>query len=130
MKKLNCLKYIYIIGRELCCKTSSTQLIPENTYPNSVHLTFIYLYINGNKIPNFTKTWCFFVMCFSGRYPHAQIALHLIKEGQAAVDAVTKTGGTALHGAALQGNKGSNRAGSIVTISIIVFCCMNINIII
>ena len=69
-------------------------------------------------------------MCFSGRYPHAQIALHLIKEGQAAVDAVTKTGGTALHGAALQGNKGSNRAGSIVTISIIVFGCMNIYIII
>ncbi|KAL4227023.1 hypothetical protein ACF0H5_014999 [Mactra antiquata] len=40
----------------------------------------------------------------TGRYPNTDIASHLIKEGHADVHITTKTGATALHGAALQGN--------------------------
>ncbi|XP_052782032.1 cortactin-binding protein 2-like [Mya arenaria] len=41
----------------------------------------------------------------TGRYADKEIATHLIQEGKADVNSRNKTGGTALHGAALMGNK-------------------------
>ena len=43
----------------------------------------------------------------TGRYPNRDIASYLIKVAHANVDARTKSGATALHGAALQGNHGN-----------------------
>ena len=46
-------------------------------------------------------------LIFLGRYPNTDIASYLINNGNARVDAATKTGASALHGAALQGNTGT-----------------------
>ena len=46
------------------------------------------------------------LLLFLGRYPNTDIASYLINNGNARVDAATKTGASALHGAALQGNTG------------------------